>query len=184
MRRHNCSYSNPQFASRMSRPLLLPLLVLIAASVPSSRATASQEAPAAPPDSGRYTIVRGTVRLASTNRPLAGVLLIIETCSFGYLGAWCSGFTGDSACTDAQGHYELRFYSQKDQQYAVRFDPAMGRRGNGANRYVFHHSDNWAGPRAERRYVGPDTVTTADFAPDFAPNYSRPIELHLPPAGH
>jgi hypothetical protein len=124
------------------------------------------------------------VRLAQSGRPLAGVLLVIETCSFGYLGAICNGFTGDSARTDAQGHYELRFYAQKDQQYAVRFDPAMGRRGDQPNRYVFHHSDTWAGPRAEQRYVRSDTVTTADFAPDFAPNYSQPIKLRLPPVGH
>jgi hypothetical protein len=169
--------------------LLPPLLLgLLAGPVSGRPAPASdllvRQLTAAPPDSGRATRVRGTVRLAQSGRPLAGVLLVIETCSFGYLGAICNGFTGDSTRTDAQGHYELRFYSQKDQQYAVRFDPAMGRRGDQPNRYVFHHSDEWAGPRAERRYVTSDTVTTADFAPDFAPNYSRPIELHLPKVGH
>lgn len=173
----------------MSRKLLafLPLLpALLAAALPGGPPVRHLAAghPAAPPDSGRYTIVRGTVRLAQSSRPLAGVLLVIETCSFGYLGALCNGFTGDSARTDAQGHYELRFYSQKDQQYAVRFDPTMGRRGNQPNRYIFHHSDDWASPRAERRYVKPDAVTTADFMPDLAPNYSSPVKLHLPAVGH
>jgi len=171
--------------------VLLPLLLALLADALPGRSVSGPPVryltaghPAAPPDSGRYTNVRGTVRLAQSGRPLAGVLLVIETCSFGYLGAMCSGFTGDSARTDAQGHYELHFYSQKDQQYAVRFDPAMGRRGNQPNRYIFHHSDDWAGPRAERRYVTSDAVTTADFTPDLAPNYSPPIKLHLPAVGH
>jgi hypothetical protein len=167
--------------------LLLPLLLgLLASAVPGRQASgwaASWPAgcPAAPPDSGRYASVRGTVRLARTNRPLAGVLLAIE-----YFGAWDFRFTGDSVRTDAQGRYVLRFHPEEGRGYAVLFDPAMGRRGNQPSRYVFRTSSGLvsAEDRPDRRFIKSDTVTVANFAPDFAPNYSRPIDLHLPAVGH
>jgi hypothetical protein len=179
----------------MSHKLLaLPplLLGLLAASVPghqvSGRAVRSPVVrPAAPPDSGRYTTVRGTVRLAQSGRPLAGVLLAIESCSFGTLGAIGFAFTGDSTRTDAQGRYELRFRLQEEggRGYVVRFDPVMGRIGR-PSRFIFNTNAEIFGPdrMPNSRIIRPDTVTTANFAPDFAPNYSRPIDLHLPPAGH
>ena len=136
--------------------------------------------------SGSYTTVRGTVRLAHSNRPLAGVLLSINSCSFGYFGAWDFRFTGDSVRTDGQGRYELRFYSQEGRGYAVLFDPAMGRRGSQPSRYVFYTSSGLAATedRPDRRLLKSGKVNTVDFAPDFAPNYSQPIDLHLPAVGH
>lgn len=172
--------------------LLPPLLLgLLAAPVPGRQASgraASWPAgrPAAPPDSGRYASVRGTVRLARTNRPLAGVLLAIESCSFGYFGATGFAFTGDSTRTDAQGRYELRFHPQADKQYVVRLNPGVGRPFGQPSRFVFTTKADvdWPNKMDYVWEVRPDTVTTADFAPDFAPNYSRPIELHLPAVGH
>ncbi|HET9503127.1 MAG TPA: carboxypeptidase-like regulatory domain-containing protein [Hymenobacter sp.] len=181
----------------MSRKLLgfLPLLLaLLAASVPGRPARCSPMRrlaaghPAAPPDSGRYTTVRGTVRFAQSGRPLAGVLLIINSCSFGYFGAWDFRFTGDSTRTDAQGRYALRFKVEEDRSrgYAILFDPAMGRRGNGASRYVFHDAGSLASSqdRPDRRLLDSNEANTIDFRPDFAPSYSPPIDLHLPKVGH
>jgi hypothetical protein len=174
--------------------LLPPLLLgLLAAPVPgrpaSGRAVGPPAGhPAAPPDSGRFATVRGTVRLARSGRPLAGVLLIVQSCSFGYFGAIGFAFTGDSTRTDAQGRYELRFRLQEEGGigYVVKFDPEMGRRGNGPSRYVFHGSSGLVSSQdqPDRRFINPDKVDTVNFRPDFAPNSSRPIELHLPKVGH
>ncbi len=162
------------------------IVLLLAVALGASGTCAAQPLLAVPPDSGRYAIVRGTVHLARTNRPLAGVLLIVNSCSFGYFGAWDFRFTGDSVRTDRQGRYELRFYSQEGRGYAVLFDPAMGRRGNQPSRYVFHTSSGLASTedRPDRRLLKSGKVNTVDFAPDFAPNSSQPIDLHLPPVGH
>jgi len=169
------------------------LLLLLVAGSPSRQAIGLPAARpwlaghlAAPPDTGRYTIVRGTVQLAQSGRPLAGVLLAVQTCSFGYLGAMCGEFTGDSTRTDRQGHYALRFYARSNKDYVIRFDPGIGRPFGQTSRFVFKTNARLVGPdgKPDSRSISEDTVTTTDFAPNFAPNYSRPIELHLPPVGH
>ena len=157
-------------------------MLAVALGVAGTCPVAAQLRPAAPAGSGRYTIVWGTVRLARTNRPLAGVLLALQTCSFGYLGAMCGDYTGDSTRTDAQGRYELRFYQQVEKNYVIKFDPGVGRPFGRASRFVFSTNAGVVGPdgRPDSRSLSPDTAATADFAP----NYSRPIELHLPAVGH
>jgi len=73
-------------------------------------------------DPDQLTVVQGTVTSADSGRPLAGVLMTIESFGRGFYGATGFMATGDSVRTDAQGKYQLSFRNKKGLYYAVSVD--------------------------------------------------------------
>ena len=157
---------------------LLRFLLLVMSGLPglASLGTHKEETPAS-----QMTVVRGTVRHATTGQLLPGVLLGIEAYSLGYFGKLGPEFTGDSTRTDAQGQYELRFRAEPGHSYLVRLEPAVGRNRVWPSGYVFQTNRGVVGPdqRPDSREVLEGIVTTVDFSPDYA----RPLNPNFLPAG-
>ena len=73
----------------------------------------------------QLTVVQGTVTSYETGRPLPGVLMATVSFENGFSGRIGEALSGDSARTDAQGHYQFSFRNKKSQFYAIALAPHL-----------------------------------------------------------
>lgn len=117
----------------------------------------------------QLTVVQGTVTSADSGRPLAGVLLAVQSYAISFNGhSKDIALTGDSVRSDAQGHYQLGFRNRKGLYYGISLDPEMPGRVH-PGRYAFYTSSaagysQFLGPGSRDLTLG--QTNTADFAPD------------------
>ena len=125
----------------------------------------------------QLTVVQGTVTSADTGRPLAGVLMTIESFVRGFYGATGFASTGDSVRTDSQGKYQLGFRNKKGLYYAISVEN-LPYSNTFYQRYQFVTNQNTGnitgiGPGSYELTLGQTNTV------DFKPNQLRTVAVHI-----
>ena len=123
----------------------------------------------------QLTVVQGTVTSYETGRPLPRVLLAIASFENGFSGR-TSELTGDSARTDAQGHYQFSFRNKKGEFYAVVLAPFNFNAPYHPPRLAFAANqpvDSYAGGGGLKVEIGRTNTV------DFRPNELRTVAVHI-----
>ncbi|NML64516.1 hypothetical protein HHL22_04795 [Hymenobacter sp. RP-2-7] len=124
----------------------------------------------------QLTVVQGTVTSAETGRPLASVLMVIESFQRGIFGRPYLIATGDSVRTDRQGKYQLSFRNRKGLYYAATAEPLDLRKSSPYYRLAFVTN-----PKASIfQYLNSQEVTVGQTnTVDFQPNELRTVAVRI-----